>query len=204
MFNEMNLMYETNGATSIEQDNQSNGADDIDNELLKSIARKRDRTSMERFYQRYRKKLGSFLYGKLLNSALTDEVYNEVMMVVWQKAEQFNGQSKVSTWVFSIAYRQCLQMFRNEKKHASEDIDEHIIAIDQIPNEDEQQLVQMAFKGLSIDHRSVIELSYFVGCNYKEIGEIAGCSENTIKTRMFYAKRNLRTNLIRLGALEFY
>ncbi|MEQ8662732.1 MAG: sigma-70 family RNA polymerase sigma factor, partial [Gammaproteobacteria bacterium] len=54
-----------------------------------------------------------------------------------------------------------------------------------------QDLLDKALAGLSPDHRAVVELTYFHGMHYREIGEIMGCPENTVKTRMFNARRNL-------------
>ncbi len=171
--------------------------------LLKSIAVDRDRIAMRQLYQSYRRKLGSFLFRITANTSLVDEVYNEVMLIVWRKAQQFDGRSKASTWIYSIAYRQCLAMLRKEGKHENNTIDEQLITAETKELEDEKQLIQKALTSLSDNHQRVIELSYFVGCNYKEIGEIVGCSENTIKTRMFHAKRYLKENLIRLGGSDY-
>ena len=52
-----------------------------------------------------------------------------------------------------------------------------------------------ALRELSAEHRDVVELTFFHGCTYPEIAEIVGCPENTVKTRMFHAKRQLKRAL---------
>jgi RNA polymerase sigma-70 factor (ECF subfamily) len=52
---------------------------------------------------------------------------------------------------------------------------------------------------LSAEHRDVIELTYFNGCTYQEIAEIVQCPENTVKTRMFHAKKLLQGYLREAG-----
>ena len=60
-------------------------------------------------------------------------------------------------------------------------------------------LVRTALQALSPDHRQVVELTYFCGFSYREIAEIAECPVNTVKTRMFHARRRLK---ILLPALD--
>jgi RNA polymerase sigma-70 factor (ECF subfamily) len=62
-----------------------------------------------------------------------------------------------------------------------------------------QSALGRALAGLSPDHRAVVELTYFYGCSYQEIAEIVGCPVNTVKTRMFHARRRLRELLPGLG-----
>ncbi len=168
-------------------------------QLLSDIANNRDRAAMEKFYAHYSTRLGSFLYRTLQNKSLVEEVYNEVMLIIWRKASQFNGNSKVSTWVLSIAYRHGLQHLRKEKKHVSDDKEVEQIVDSRCIVNDQQQIILKAMEKLSIEHRTVIELAYFVGNNYSEIAEITGCPENTVKTRMFYARRRLQQELIKVG-----
>jgi RNA polymerase sigma-70 factor (ECF subfamily) len=50
----------------------------------------------------------------------------------------------------------------------------------------------MAMAQLTAEQRAVIELTYYHGCPYREIAQIMGCPVETVKTRMFYARRRLR------------
>ena len=49
-----------------------------------------------------------------------------------------------------------------------------------------------ALAQLSPEHRDVVELTFFHGCSYQEIAEVVGCPENTVKTRMFHARKQLK------------
>ena len=79
-----------------------------------------DAQALAELYERYRGKLGSFLRNKLFEEKLADEVYNDVMYVVWEKAGEFRGASRVSTWIFGIAFRTCLAHGRKEQKHSKD------------------------------------------------------------------------------------
>jgi RNA polymerase sigma-70 factor (ECF subfamily) len=62
-----------------------------------------------------------------------------------------------------------------------------------------KEALATALGRLSTDHRDVIELTFFHGCSYQEIAEIVGCPENTVKTRMFHARKQLKGHLAAAG-----
>jgi len=123
-------------------------------------------------------------------------VLNDTMMVVWQTAGKFRGASKPSTWIFSIAYRKAMKAKARWPDPVEEPTDERVSA-DPAPDEDldRQRLhdaLVNAMDQLSADHRAVVDLTYFHGMGYREIAEIMGCPVDTVKTRMFHARRRLK------------
>ncbi len=170
--------------------------------LLTRISRKRDRRAMAAFYLAYKCRLGGFLFRIAKNQQIVEEIYNDVMLVVWHKAQQFDGSSKVSTWVFGIGYRTALKRLNRESKHkvVSDDaaIQEKVETNESLAN-DQQEVVAKVLDTLSIEHRTVIELAYFVGNNYAEIADITNIPENTVKTRIYYARKSLQLALKDLG-----
>ncbi|MBL4671525.1 MAG: RNA polymerase sigma factor [Arenicella sp.] len=166
------------------------GLDDF--ELLSLIATQQDKAALAEFYNRYRKSLGGFLRGRLYQDKLVDEVYNDVMLTVWQKAAAFRNESKVSTWVFGIAYRTCLSHSRKELKHTANSSD---MDMQTMTDEQDSELVEhlrAAVTELSDDHKMVVELAYFYGHSTAEIADIMRCPINTVKTRLFHARKNLK------------
>lgn len=166
-------------------------ADTVDRSLIERIAEAEDVEAFERLYHDYRKRLGPFMYRIVADASANEEVFNDVMFTVWRKAATYNGTSKVSTWIFSIAYRQCLKCLRGR---SSAVVAHELVAQgnDERPALERRDLVQKALARLSPEHRLVIELAYFQGNSYHEIAAIADCPENTVKTRMFYARRRLK------------
>src|SRR5690348_14970509 len=77
-------------------------------ELLERI-KAHDMDAFERLYRLYQPRLARFLVNLLKRPQLVEEVLDDVMMVVWQTAASFRGTSKLSTWVFAIAYRKALK-----------------------------------------------------------------------------------------------
>ena len=89
---------------------RSTDAEDV--ALIGRVARG-ELAAFEAFYRSYHARLHRFLGLMTPQSAIVEEVLNDTMLVVWNRAATFNGQSKVSTWVFSIAYRTALKALRD-------------------------------------------------------------------------------------------
>ncbi len=172
--------------------------DNDERSLIARIADARDTAAFERLYHDYRRRLGPFVYRMIRDASANDEVFNDVMLAVWRNAASFTGKSKVSTWVFGIAYRQCLKHLRGRRSTVELDESMHD-SVDDRQSIEQQDLVLHAIAGLSPEQRLVIELSYFQGNTYSEIAEIAGCPENTIKTRVFQARSRLKAIMADLG-----
>ncbi len=165
---------------------------------MQRIARKRDAGAFERLYHHYRDRLGPFIFRVVRDPGANEEVFNDVMLAVWRKGSQYNGTARVSTWIFAIAYRQCLKKLRDRRPF--EELGEHHLSgPDEERGREQRDLVRRALEQLSPEHRMVIELSYFQGNKYEEIAAIAGCPANTIKTRMFHARRRLKEIMENLG-----
>jgi RNA polymerase sigma factor (sigma-70 family) len=172
--------------------------------LIERIAA-RELRAFEELYRLYHPRLTRFLINILRRPHLVEEALNDTMLVVWRRSDRYNGNSKVSTWIFAIAYRTALKALRRhdepmEDKHAEarpsgEDGPEQLLERRQV-----QQILVSAIGELSADQRAVLDLTYNHGIGYREIAEIVACPVDTVKTRMFYARRHLRNRLA--GQLE--
>ena len=159
-----------------------------------------DVDAFERLYRIYQPRLARFLVTLVQRPQLVEEVLDDTMMVVWQTADRFRGTSKLSTWIFAIAYRKALKA-RARWPDPVED-DELHARVSDVPAPD-QQLHQSrlhdalvdAMSELSAEHRTVVDLTYFHGMGYREIAEVVDCPVDTVKTRMFHARRRLKQAL---------
>lgn len=156
--------------------------------------------AFETLYRIYHPRLSRFLTNILRRPHLVEEALNDTLMVVWKRPESFNGTSKVSTWIFAIAYRKTLKALRKWDEPIADDSLEVRPSLEPDP---EQQVsdrqvgeeLARAMGELSAEHRTVISLACFDAFNYREVAEIVGCPVETVKTRMFYARRRLRKTL---------
>lgn len=187
------------------------GADEedrLDRQLLQRIAADRDAAALELLYGRYRERLPAFLHRLSRDSALIEEVYNDVMVKVWDKAHQFQGQSRVSSWIYSIAYRDCLRMVKKQQRR---DLVVQLVG-QEVPDTDlarepesvdlpvDRALLQQAMRKLPPKQRLVLELCYFEGHAIEDIARIVSAPANTVKTRLHHARNKVRAYLVRHGA----
>ena len=173
-------------------------------ELLARIAN-RDLEAFETLYRMYQPRLGRFLINMLQRPQLVEEVLDDTMMVVWQTACKFRGSSKPSTWVFAIAYRKALKAKLRWPDPVEDDafdasVDPAARADEQIHRQRLHDALREAMESLSPEHRAVVDLTYFHGLGYREIAEIVSCPVDTVKTRMFHARR--RQKQVLSGGLD--
>jgi RNA polymerase sigma-70 factor (ECF subfamily) len=181
--------------------------DETDLALLTGI-RSGNRAALKTLYVKYYPRLLRFIYRITGQLELAQEGINDTMLVVWRDSGAFQGRSTVATWIMGIAYRKALSLHRDARRRSErqldvEDFDEWIerSGAAERPRDSTEirDLLTRAIFQLSPDQRAVVELTYFYGCSYKEIAEIVSCPVNTVKTRMFHARRKLKTLLPRLG-----
>jgi len=167
--------------------------------LLKRIA-DGDQDAFTELYTIFQPRLIKFCSRMLKNDvALAADIADEAMIEVWKSAGTFSGLSQPSTWIHSIARFRMIGYLRKNKEVLQDDNYEQLNIEDNDPLPDEEmavterneQLVQDIGK-LSDKHKEVIELVYFRELSIKDISEMLDVSENTVKTRMFYARKHLK------------
>ena len=174
-------------------------AEDDDAALVGRVAAG-DLRAFEVLYRIYHPRLDRFLGLMTARRAVVEEVLNDTMLVVWRRADSYNGQSKVSTWIFAIAYRTALKALRSQDDPVDADAGEEFSSEDPGP---EQRLIAgqsrsqllRALEALSAEQRSVLVLTYFHDLPYGEIARIVDCPVDTVKTRVFHGRRRLRALL---------
>jgi len=172
--------------------------------LLKRVAVK-DGLAFEELYRSFYPQLSRFLTRLLGRQELVEELVNDTLFVVWEKAGEFQGRSKVSTWIIGIAYLKGikaldrLKMMPEQQAAPMKEIEELEADNSQIKKLGTQDWLRSGLMQISPEQRSVVELTYFFGCSYLEIAGIMDCPVNTVKTRMFHARRRLEKLLPILG-----
>lgn len=184
-------------------DEVSKPGQDPDTALVARIAGK-DQQAFAEFYGSYRRRLARFLGRFLASPEVVDELINDVMFVVWQDASRFELRSRVSTWVFGIAWHKALKALERQKrgrvlKDAFAQVDPPLPDGNDM---EKREWLRQGLDQLSPEQRLVVELTFFMGCSYGEIAEIAGCPVNTVKTRMFHARHRLRRILVALDNFD--
>jgi RNA polymerase sigma factor (sigma-70 family) len=167
---------------------------------LIGLTAKGDLPAFESLYRVYFPRLTRFVGGMTRSAHLIEEIVNDTMLVVWQKAQTFNHTSKVSTWLFAIAYRKAMKAISAFDDPMESDHDDYP-ALESAEPEIElnrlqiQRLLQTALDALPLEQRNVVSLAYYHGMGYEEIADIMDCPVNTVKTRMFHARRRMKAVL---------
>ncbi|CAM3562647.1 RNA polymerase sigma factor [Paracidovorax anthurii] len=168
--------------------------------LLREVAAG-NRTALADLYRGYHRRLCQFLKRLTRRMDLIEEIINDCFWVVWQKADGFRGDSRVSTWIMGIAYRCGLKVLRQDGGlDTMEDLEDEPAAFQAFatdPHED-HELRDWLAKGLeklSVDQRLVLELAYANGHSLEEIAVITQAPLGTVKARMFHARLKLRNLL---------
>jgi RNA polymerase sigma-70 factor (ECF subfamily) len=167
-----------------------------------------DRAAFEALYRHHHTRLTRFLRRFTGRADLIEEVVNDTMWVVWRKAAEFRGDSKVSTWITGIAYRTMLKALRGtapadeigESMLDAAQFDEAAAAHqDDGPEALLRDWVRCGLRLLPDDQRVTLELAYFMGHSCEEIAGLMDCAVGTVKARMFHARVRLRASLPELG-----
>lgn len=157
-----------------------------------------DSSAFEAFYKNYYPRLFRFILRMTRQPDNVEELIQETLLVVWEKPDGFNHESKISTWVFGIAYNKALKSIaKNARRSNDVDIDELADSIgdknaNPAKSREDQDWLGAALAILPADQRAVIELTFYHGLSYQDVAKILDCPENTVKTRMFNARKKLQ------------
>jgi RNA polymerase sigma-70 factor (ECF subfamily) len=167
-----------------------------DAELVRRVAAG-DETALRALIAVYQTRVYRFAMRLVRNAAVAEEVTNEVFLEVWRNAGRFEGASAPGTWVLSIAHHRAVSRLR---KRREESWDEDAAGALADARDDPEVAAQKADKGailrlcldkLSAEHKAVIDLVYYHELSVSEVSEVLQIPENTVKTRMFYARKRL-------------
>jgi RNA polymerase sigma-70 factor (ECF subfamily) len=172
-------------------------ADDPDWALVTRIGRG-DQAALASLYRRHYDRMCRFVFRVTNDASGIDDIVNESMLVVWDKAAVTTPQAKVSTWILGIAYRKALKAAERTRRTRTGHID--LDEMDETIADDDLDLRRLeaddvaaaALRRLPPDQRAVMELVYHDGMPYQDIALLLECPENTVKTRIFHARRRLR------------
>lgn len=179
-------------------------SEDAAAELLARVARGSEEAFTE-LYRRFESRIFAFCMSRLNDPAVAADVLSEVMLEAWRQAERFEGRSKVSTWLFSIARYKVLDEMRRRGRRPEEELDPALpdegraSAVDALAGAEREDEVRRCLQNLSDAHREAVHLAFFEDLSYAEIARIVERPEGTVKTRVFHAKQALKRCLAQLG-----
>ena len=192
---------------------KTNASSQLSDEVLLELISQGDQQAFSQLYLRYQPRLVKYCARVLRDDvAQAADLVDEAMFDVWRSAEHFAGRSKPSTWMYSIARNKVISWLRKTSEVSLEDesildamVDPNANPHEELAMDDMKQQLLRLMDQLTDEHREVLKLTYFEEKSVKEVADLLDISENTVKTRMFYARKRLAQLLEKAGivALDF-
>ena len=173
-----------------------------DQELMR-LVQAGDFSPASEIYDRYSGRIYNFALRFLRNAEAAEDATQEVFVKMMRHANQFQGDAKLSTWLFSITANWCRDYLRkaDNKIKESEDVLVTLPAPSELSPDrtleqrENEAMIKRALQALTPEQREAILLSRYQGLSYAEIAQISGCSEGAVKTRVFRAMETLKKAL---------
>lgn len=191
-------------------DTRSSAKAKLSDEVLLTQIAAGDQQAFSQLYLRYQSKLVRYCARVLKDDvAQAADIVDEAMFDVWRSVGNFAGRSKPSTWIYSIARNKLISWLRKTSEVTLEDesildalMNPAATPAEELAMDDMQQQLLRLMDQLTDEHREVLKLTYFEDKSVKEVAELLGISENTVKTRMFYARKRLAQLLDKAGIVD--
>jgi RNA polymerase sigma-70 factor, ECF subfamily len=172
--------------------------------LIRSIAAG-DKHAMQILFARHNLRVFQFLLRFVGDKSAAEDLVSDVFLDVWRQASRFQARSQVSTWLLAIARNKAISALR---RRSTEELDEDEAAAMEDPQDNPEVTLQNRQKTeillncptqLSPAHREIIDLVYYHEKSIDEVAEIIGVPQNTVKTRMFYARKRIAELMVVQG-----
>jgi RNA polymerase sigma-70 factor (ECF subfamily) len=164
-----------------------------------------NRLAMQVLYLRHHLRVYRHIARIVSDHAATEDLLSDTFLDVWRKADSFRGQASVATWLLTIARNKAISALR---RHSPEELDKERTAVlaDEmdgpelrLQKKQEFSVLRNSLAQLAPKHREIIGLVYYQDKSCEEAAAILGTPRNTVKTRMFYARRRLAELLTAAG-----
>jgi RNA polymerase sigma-70 factor (ECF subfamily) len=190
-------------------------AQDMTDEELLAAYQQGDAGAFELLLRRHRAPLFTFLLRMLGDRERAEDLAQETFLRIVKGAQAWEQRARFQTWLFTIARNLCVDQSRRDRFRRADSLDEtgpdgEPAMVDAVPSREIdpargaenarlRPVLQEALLGLPVEQREVFILREQAGVPFKEIAELVGVNENTVKSRMRYALEGLRKALLAAG-----
>jgi RNA polymerase sigma-70 factor, ECF subfamily len=175
----------------------------LSDEALIGCIAARNEAALRVLFARHQVRIYRFVLRYVADRHLAEDVVSDVFLDVWCRAVRFEARSLALTWLLAIARLKALSARRRRK---AEPLEAAAAIADPCDDpemaarrKDQGEVLRDCLARLSADHREIVDLVYYHGMSVAEVAQIAGIPENTVKTRMFHARKRLSGLLAAVG-----
>ncbi len=177
-------------------------------EYMRAVGHDRDRQAFEKLFDHFVPLLRSFsLAAHPGATLLADEVAQEVMIKVWQKAHTYNAEmANVSTWVFTLARNSRIDYLRKNSRHESDIdptnlwgdiVDENADPFKSAQQKRSEEVISRELQALPDEQQTALRKVYLEGKTHKQVAEELKLPLGTVKSRVRLALRKLAISIPR-------
>lgn len=182
----------------------------LDDDILIRTFLKGDETAFEVLFKKYRDQVARLVYSISKQESLVDDVVQEVFLLVYRHLPKFRQQAAFKTWIYRITFNETLRQLNKAKKWQSlpegemepANVPSTLVIFESgdspervLINGQKQAIVQNALKAIKPAHRAILILYYLEDLSVQEIGQILEIPEGSVKSRLYYARHNLKNAL---------
>ena len=178
-------------------------------DLVMAVATKRDRTAFARLFDFYAPRVYAYLLRLRLEPGVADELTQDVMTTLWQKAELFDRtKSSVGTWLFRIAHNRRIDVHRRGREDTvpeprpTDTPDPSPAPDDSLDMSQREASIRAALRLLPEEQLDLIRLAFFEGLSHGDIASQTGLPLGTVKSRLRLAFSRLRQALEQGGVTK--
>ena len=172
-------------------------------EVLARSAVKGDMAAFEQLVLRHQDAVARFIWRLVPDAADREEVCQEVFLKVYLKLGEFRAESKFTTWLYTIAWRQAVSFLRKRDYPVPDEgsLEQGGRWLEDVMGDDEVgRLVARQLAGLALEERSILSLFHVQECSIDEISVIVGRPAGTIKSVLFRVRKKMKDELTGLLA----
>lgn len=168
-------------------------------DLARRVAETRDRKAFEALFDHFAPRLNGYLQRLGLERGEAEDMAQEVMAVLWHKAELFDpAKSSLSTWLYRIARNRRIDAARRERSRVLDPQEPMLLPSEPEPVDDEidsrqrDERVRVALAALPEEQLELVRMAFFQGLSHSQIAERADLPLGTVKSRIRLAFQRMR------------
>ena len=153
-----------------------------------------DKEAFRKLYEVTYARVFHYVKGMVRGEETAEDVVVQTYTIAWRKMKNFKGEARLTTWLIGIARNVAFKEFRKQRPSAR--FDDAFTAVDEEScfnheKKDGAAKLRQIVARLSKKHGEILDLVFFHGLTYPEIADLINIPVNTVKTRVFHAKKAL-------------